>query len=259
MKTRLLLLLSIMVIALLPTTAAQDVRASILEQAQSTYLAGDWVGASAAFEQLIGLGVSDPAIYINLGHAYAQQGKMGEALLNYRRAEALAPRDSAVLGYIASIIVERQGQSIPVDTPLQQLYRLTADLVTDSELAAVVLILWTVSFAAWAIWLFDWLTVRLRSSLRLVVLALTALLIPLLMLLAVRLYMEVGRPAAVLVVEQAVARSGPAAVYMDLYTLYAAAEMRILHQEGGWALVELPDGRLGWLPVETFRLVRTPA
>jgi tetratricopeptide (TPR) repeat protein len=236
---------------------AQDERTAILQDAQARYAAGDWSGASVAFERLLTLDSADPAIYINLGHAYARQGRVGEALLNYRRAERLTPRDPDVLRYIAGIIAGRHDPSIPADTPLAQLYRLTADLFTLQEFTGLTLFVWTGLFALWAVAQVTNLVERLRSSLRLAALGLTILLIPMLVLLAVRLYVETWQPQAVLVAEQAEVRSGPAARYMDLYTVYAAAEMRVLDQREGWVLVELDAGRLGWLPVDSLRLVRT--
>jgi tetratricopeptide (TPR) repeat protein len=237
---------------------AQANMTSILQEAESRYAAGDWAGAAAAFEQALSLGAADPALYINLGHSYAGQSRPGEALLNYRRAQALVPRDPEVLGFIASIIADRRDQSIPAETPLDSLYYLTADLMTADELSALNLLLWTFTFGLWAACQIARFGPRLRSSLRLAASALTVILIPMLLLLGVRLFIESQRPAAVVIADQTQARSGPSEAYMDLYPVYAAAEVRVLQQRDGWALVELGEGRLAWLPAEAFRLVRTP-
>jgi len=251
------LLLIILVIWVDSTLYAQGGLVSILQIAESDYRAGDWSAASAGFENLIDRGVSDSAIYVNLGHAYAQEGRLGLALLNYRRAERLRPRDSQVLGYIASIIAMRRDQNVPVNSWLNQLYRLTADLVTADELGGVALLMWNVTFVIGAVWQLGQLNDRLKSSFRLVVLSLAVLVIPLLLLLTVRLYVDSAMPDAIVIVEQTTVRSGPAAIYMDFFDVYQAAELRVLAVKDGWAMVELSEGRLGWLPAQDIQLVRT--
>lgn len=251
------LLLILMVIWFGSPLHAQDEIVSLLQIAESDYEAGDWSVASSGFEAVIDRGVNDSAIYVNLGHAYFQQGRVGLALLNYRRAQRLIPRDPEILGYMASIIADRRDQSLPDNSWLDQLYRLTADLVTEDELGGMTLLMWNVTFAVVVVWQSGQVNIRLKSSLRLIVLGLAALVIPLLLLLGVRIYVDSAMPDAIVTVEQTTVRSGPASIYMDFFDVYEAAELRVLEVKDDWALVELSEGRLGWLPTRDIQLVRT--
>jgi uncharacterized protein YgiM (DUF1202 family) len=236
--------------------SAQDDRNALLVTAEQHYAAGDWPAAAAAFEQLIATGVTDPAIYINLGHAYRQQGSLGKALLNYRRAEQFAPRDSQLLSYIAAIIAARRDQTVPSDSLVLRLYRLTADLLTTGELITLTLAVWTVGFGLISFRLLKRLQPRARSTLTWIIRVWVVILLPLLAFLSIRFYLEIDQPQAVLTAEQAIVRSGPAEYYMDLFAIHAAAEMRILTQQDDWVLVELGEGRLGWLPASEVEAVR---
>lgn len=210
MKKYVLVVLIVVVTGVGSIAYAQDENARILQSATSDYLSGDWLAAATAFEALVERGVTEPTVYLNLGHAYAQQGRLGSALLNYRRAEQMIPRDPEVLGYIASIIAARRDQSAPVDSWLKQLYRLTADLVTTNELGTTTLLIWNLLFLVVAGAQSTWPDDHLKSSLRLAVLPLGAVVVLLLLLFGVRVYVDSALPNAVVIVEQSTLRSGPA-------------------------------------------------
>jgi tetratricopeptide (TPR) repeat protein len=52
-----------------------------------------FVQASQLYEQILVTGFKNSQIYYNLGNAYYRQGRLGYAILNYRRAQRLMPRD----------------------------------------------------------------------------------------------------------------------------------------------------------------------
>ena len=60
------------------------------------YEDGRYEQAARSFQQLVDKGYGDPVLYYNLGNAYFKQGDIGRAILNYLRAERLAPRDDDI-------------------------------------------------------------------------------------------------------------------------------------------------------------------
>ncbi len=70
-----------------------------------------------------------------------------------------------------------------------------------------------------------------------------------------RVFVETQRPKAVVTAFEAQVMSGPAEDYVPLYTLYAAAEVRVMDEQGGWVRFMLPDGQQGWLESDSIQRV----
>src|SRR5712671_6073714 len=73
--------------------ARADDLATAFDQANKLYEEGKFTEAAAAYETMLGGGRASPALYFNLGNALFKAGQVGRAVLNYRLAEQLAPRD----------------------------------------------------------------------------------------------------------------------------------------------------------------------
>lgn len=220
-------------------------------EAATAYEAGDYAAAVMAYEALITAEGGTAARYANLGSAYYQQGDLGHALLNYLRAYRLAPRDPAVgfgVSLVRAVRVDVQTEPRAV---LDNVAVFTEGVLTVRELSALTLAAWTLSFALGAGWLLRRASGWLRGLL--IMGALLSLL--LLVLLAGRLFVDAYRPAAVVTAFEATAHSGPGDEYPALFTLYAAAEVRVTDESEAWLRVALPDGRLGWLAAESVTRV----
>src|SRR5688572_13403556 len=59
--------------------------------ANAKYQAGDYKAAAALYEKIK---PSTASVQYNLGNAWLRQGQKGRALLAYRRAQAMTPRDA---------------------------------------------------------------------------------------------------------------------------------------------------------------------
>ena len=120
---------------------------SLAQQAQAAYLSGDYAAARGQYEALINLGVRDSAIYINLGNTYFQLHDMGRALLNYRRAQRITPRDSLLNTHLARLRSTRldvQGDETALVDSLAALT--TSSLTGDESLLPTVMLPFSVPF-----------------------------------------------------------------------------------------------------------------
>ncbi len=70
--------------------------AAAFEQANKLYEQGRFPAAAVAYENLLRSGQRSAAVYFNLGNACFKSGQVGKAIVNYRLAERLAPRDPAI-------------------------------------------------------------------------------------------------------------------------------------------------------------------
>ena len=66
------------------------------DQANRLYEQGKYTDAIVAYRGLLGK-QSSAALYFNLGNAFFKSGNTGEAIINYRLAQRLAPRDPDIL------------------------------------------------------------------------------------------------------------------------------------------------------------------
>ena len=217
---------------------------ALAQQAAASYDSGDYVAAREQYELLIDLGVHDSAIYINLGNTCYQMEDRGGALLNYRRAQALAPRDNqlnANLARVRSLRTDVQGDETAL---VDSLAALTITVMTGNELHGFILGLWSLFFGLLltAIVRAGWREL-LRGPL---VVAGIVLLFGLALWLS-RLYTDQYRPVAVILEDVVQVMSGPDDDYLPLYELHAAAELRILERRDGWIRFILPDQQQGWI------------
>ena len=233
---------------------AQDepVSVDVMRQANAAYLDGDYDTAISLYETMLADGVGDAGVFFNLGNAYYETGQLGLALLNYRRAQQIAPRDAILGKNIALARSERvdfqQGEARWID----RLAVSTQSFLTLPELGWSILATWVLWWAGAGVWALraDW-----RSALRWPMAMVGAGLLVGSVFFGARYYVQDARPAAVVVDLSTPVMSGPGDDYVFLFQLFAAAEMRILEVRGEWARIVLPDGRQGWVNRKTIEPV----
>ena len=71
--------------------------ASMLEAANDHYLAGEYAAAAQGYGTLIQTGHASGDLYYNLGNARYREGELAQAVLAWKRAEWLLPRDGDIL------------------------------------------------------------------------------------------------------------------------------------------------------------------
>jgi len=138
-----LLLTGLLIAAGLTMYADSPADTGAMMASNELYDAGRYAESAQVYEQIVDQGYQDSALYYNLGNAYYKQGDLGRAILNYVRAERLAPRDADVR---ANLELAR-AQTIDLLGPAERSLpaRLAAAVqsrLTTNELAAATLALW---------------------------------------------------------------------------------------------------------------------
>ncbi len=210
------------------------------EQANQLYERGQFTEAAAAYESLLRSGSASPALFFNLGNAYFKSGQVGRALFNYRRAEALAPRDPDIR---ANLQFARD--SVP-GHPARSVDRWTRWLprLTLNETAGIT------ALALWG-WL-GLLTLRLlRPALRRSLRAATYLAGFLALFLAAwtAATWEVRRAGrtAIVVAPEATAHFGPLEESPAAFPVRNGFELPVTDTKGDWFQVTDAAHRTGWL------------
>ncbi len=226
-----------------------------LLMANQLYESGQFEKAAQAYQQLVDQGFEDVVLFYNLANAYFKQGQLGYAILNYRRAEQLAPRDADVAN---NLRLAREQTVDQIDKTsgrgfFDYLVQFTKAWLTVDELAWIALGLWFLLTLL--------LIVLTRSRVRSVWhegAQYTLIVVALLLLasgfsLGSRLYIERVRPPAVVLASEVDVTSGPGTQYVTEFTLHSGAEVALIETRGNWVRLTLPGDELqGWVPTNAI-------
>lgn len=220
---------------------AQPEQGGSREAASVLYNAGAFAAAADQWAEIAGHETGAVDARINAAQAYLQADDLGRAMLWFRRAQMLDPRHSAVqlgLALVRALRVDILG-----DEPglMPAVERLSAGVVSRSELAWLALISWTVAFGIGT------LTV-LRHKWHVAVAGAIVVASLLLILLVGREISAAVSPPAVVTAFETILYSEPGTEGAALARIYAGAEVRIAERREGWTLITLADDRAGWLP-----------
>ena len=243
----------------LPTDAGQGLRADEdptlrLSRGNDLYRNGDFAGAAAAYGSLVEEGVHHETVYYNLGCALARQGRLGEALLSFRRAELFSPWDDDIAANLAWVRARLSDERSAAISP-EAFFHKAAALIP--ERAALILLL---VFEYAAALLFIAAFVRMRKKLAARALTGTGVVLLLLGFLAGASGLTADRlksrhSGGVVIAERTDARSGPAESNPALFTIHEGFEVEIRDARDGWVRISAPGGLAGWIPCEGIRPV----
>ncbi len=223
--------------------------------ANQAYEAGDYLQAAAGYEAIIRYGVHNSDVYYNLGNAYFKHGDLGRAILNYRRAYRLDPRDTDVLTNLSIARAQTADRLEATDErTLANLVQFAEEWLTLREAAFLALFLWII-LCGLAI-----LAIVLPRQRRLWIVGIAAVglfLVTGLLSIANRYYTEQRNPPAVIVAQQVDVTSGPGGAdqYLVEFDLHSGAEVSLLESRPGWRRLTLPGNLQGWVPEEAVELV----
>jgi tetratricopeptide (TPR) repeat protein len=210
---------------------------------------GKYLEAVAAFETILRSGRTSGALYYNLGNTYFRLGEVGRAIVAYRLAARIAPRDPDVAANLAFARA-----AVPGTAPPRQswLARFTGRLTLDE---------WTIMTGV-SLWLWMGILIwRQRitgvgpAGRRLAIGAagLTVLLAGLLFAAWVQ---TDGYRSVAVIVDDAVLRHGPLEESPSLQTLHDGQELRALDEKDGWLLVTGAARGQGWIKRDQVLVVR---
>jgi len=227
----------------------------LVAEGNQAYTEGLLEDAAARYEQALDAGVNDPVLHFNLGNTHARSGELGQAVASYLRAQRLAPRDRDVRANLAWVRrhirdLELSEESLPLF--IAQFVALVRALTLDQWGLLLVGLVWVVAaLLAWS-----WYREEVTPMLRRLLLGGAAALVVVAAITVGRWYVEQVRESAVVVVAEAVVRSGPAANFSALFEVHDGLTLTIAGRREGWVRVGLGGNWEGWLPEESVVPVR---
>ena len=222
------------------SVARADDVSTAFDQVNKLYEEGKFTEAAAAYEKMLRQGQDSPALYFNLGNALFKAGQVGRAVLNYRLAGRLAPRDPDIR---ANLKFARNSVATGA-TPAPNWWQRWTSRLTLNE--------WTL-LTSGALWL--WLGLlalgQWRPALRKSLYGYTAtagITTALLALcLGVESYHRFAVKSVIVAVRDAVVRYGPLNESPNYFTVRDGAELTVLDSKDEWVQVSDRAQRIGWL------------
>jgi tetratricopeptide (TPR) repeat protein len=227
--------------------------------ANQLYENGQYEQAAQAYQQLVDQGYADSVLFYNLGNAYFKQSDYGRSILNYRRAEALAPRDPDVQANLALAQAQTIDQLEELSNDngfFANVAALTGGWLTLNEQALITLGLWVL----FAFLLIGFGSSRrgsgLREGLGYALVVASLLLTVGLVGLASRLHIEKARYEAVVVAQEVSITSGPGSQYVTEFALHSGTEVSLVETRENWVRLAVAGAELqGWAPADAVETV----
>jgi len=190
--------------------------------------------------------VHNAKLYYNLANAYLLKGDIGQAILNYRRAEGLDGGDANIQKNLAFARSRRIDQ-VPVKTEQQVMRTLLFwhyDLATKTRLLGTHLAMAAVCLSLTVmVW-------RGRSSPAILAAVIAAILVVCLAgSVSVEVLHKAGKAYGVITAGKVVARQGDGPNYPESFTapLHAGTEFELIERRPGWLHIRLTDDRDTWI------------
>jgi len=239
--------------ATLESALAEFDRAQELQKDQPGAARQRFLAAAAQFDAVIGNGASNGKLEYNLGNCYLRAGRIGEAILHYRRAQQFIPRDPL----LAENLKEARNRRITSIAPRGRNALLRGLLFVHYE-TSLAMRTKTAIICYVAFWCVLCLRIFVRHSLITGVLVTLALISASLGASAVVSdFANRHHPDGVVIDMDVVAYKGPGTSYQRRFEqpLQPGVEFTTQDRRGDWLNIELPDGKTGWIESSAVRLI----
>ncbi len=233
------------ILAVANTTKTQFNEANVL------YEKGEYKAAAAAYHQLLDDGFDAAAIRFNLGNALYQSSQLGEAIVQYRKALCLAPRDPDILANLR-FVREKLGSDTNISLHFWRQFFLQ---LTLNEWTILTVIPFWIGIACG---IFSFLSPQ--KSNRWIVfsrISIAVFLITTLLLLCAA-NERFGKSFAIVIHKEAVVRFGPFEESQSSHNLRDGVEVRILDSKDDWQQIRDPQNQTGWLKKDQIQMLPTP-
>ena len=233
--------------------AAQDI--TKFDEGNAFYNSGDYASAVKVYEEILNSGFNSSELYYNLANSYYKQNKVGPSVYYYEKALILDPGDSDILnnlGFARKMTIDEIDE-VPELGVLNILNKITNIFSLDGWA------LMCISFMILFVGLFIgyYLSYAVRKKRVFFVLVFFSFL----MLTASYFAMEqkniVSKKEnfAILFSQEAQLKVEPNLKSESVIVLHEGTKIQLLDTFQLWTKIKLKDGKTGWLPSNTFKVL----
>jgi len=248
-------------ILLQPLIAAAQDQAQLISEANQFFRQATATGGEEAkslyqkallrFRNVVDSGTENGKLYYNIANTYWRLGNIGQAIVNYRRAEQFMPED-ANLKHNLNYVLSQRRDKIELkekEKVLHTLFFWHYDIPSS-----VRILLFAVAWAA--LWFLLLIRIWRKGPVWPIV---TSFCCSFLLLgsLAIDHYTLAGHPRGVIIGDEIIARKGDALTYQPSFKepLHAGTEFRVMEKRNDWLQIELANTSRTWIPAASAELL----
>ncbi|MEP9411846.1 MAG: tetratricopeptide repeat protein [Candidatus Brocadia sp.] len=190
------------------------------------------------YETILAGGFVNGQIYYNLGNAYYRLGESGKAILNYRRAERLMPRNADLYANLKLVKSSVEDKELSSETPatVRRIF-FWFFLLNQNELTLIAVSIYVILMVL----LFLLITFR-YARLKRVITGFSAVLFVMVVSLGIKVFLEQGVNRGVIISPKCEVRYGPGEEYEPKFEIHSGAECVIEDEKDDWYRVYVKVG-----------------
>ncbi len=251
MTKRMMLLFLISILFVSQSVAAdkpKDMLRSFYD-ANSLYEKGDYTKAVEEYLNIVDMGLESGNLYYNIGNGFLKLGKIGYAILCYKKAERFIPGDSDLrsnFGYAKALTEDLSPSDQTANILIRALKRPFKDFNLNA-LAISVLIFYLVVTILLLIFIINPILARRMKFILFVCLAVFSINAA---AFAIRYYDEQVLVHGIIIQKAADCKYEPIDKATTYYVLHEGNEVIILETRNGWRQIKRSDGKIAWVKKE---------
>ncbi|MCB0628694.1 MAG: tetratricopeptide repeat protein [Saprospiraceae bacterium] len=223
----------------------------LMKKANDLYAEKQYGQAIQNYEQLLSEGYTSEVLHYNLGNAYYRNQQLGLAILHYEKARQIDPSDEDILHNleVAHSAQLDQIEDLPAFFLTQWWKHVRALLSTGGWTVLGLILLWG-SAAGFLLWLLGKQRKQRKRGFWWGWSLLIACLLPFALAVSRHQYDQHSREA-ILLSQETQLHYAPDADSEVVLTIHEGLKVDLQDRISDWYKVRLPNGEVGWLPVET--------
>jgi len=222
---------------------SQEKPAELFQKANRYYDSGNFKSAIQNYQKLLERGVKDATVYYNLGNAYFRDKQLGKAILYYRKAQKLSPRDNDIatnLNYSRLFVIDKIKSSSNVSSVFTNKI---LNWGTVNEFTFLTFLFYLGSASLGIVTFF-----KREKILKKALAIFVAFFLILLLFAVIKISRDNQWQEAIVTSSSVDAYSGPGKEFALQFTGHEGLEVKIEQNKDDWYLVSFPNGARGWLP-----------
>ncbi len=227
----------------------------LFETGNSQYAQNNFEEAIKNYEKVLDAGYESAALYYNLGNANYKLNRIAPSVYNYEKALTLKPNDKEIKNNLEFA----RNMTVDAITPLPQntfkkWFQAVLGMFTVDGWAILTVVFLGIFTIAFITYYFTGSTSLKRLLFTTSFLALGFGLLSLSLAFQSRSY-EQNRIFAIVFSPEAEIKNAPNLASEQSFVLHEGTKVRVLEQDENWAMIQLADGKEGWVPASDLKVL----
>lgn len=223
----------------------------IFRKAGRYYEKGEYDEATKEYGKLSSRGLESGNLYYNIGNCYFKKGELGKAILNYKRASCLIPRDSDLKSNYDYAVYKSESRPlvVPKNWAIRTIEKAFESFTID-ELTLLLSAFYV--FAAVLLWIGIF-----AMPARKYIMFIVAISFIIFSLGAFGLWQKVSAVGSesVVIAKIADAKFGPFESATTFFQINEGDNVCIIDSKNGWRKIKRADGKIGWVKSSNLGMI----